>query len=207
MSKWLLTTVLFICFFIYCGAPQQPGQTVPSSPGAEVAYTQLSESELQRLLKVLPTFIDIIEKEGKEVELKGKPGDIMSSMQAMGMVNKQIAGLDAKLRAQGMGWNEFWPAYVKTMLAYGALLLDSLKVETQKEMAKNQSEIAKMEAKLNDPKVSETEKQMIKTSLEAIKSFQNMFAQIDTVYAKVPQTNKLIVNKYKNELDKLLDRD
>ncbi|MGQ9700856.1 MAG: hypothetical protein ACUVQT_00120 [bacterium] len=64
---------------------------------------------MQRLIKVLPTFIDIVEKEGKDIELGEKPGDLISAFQGMSMLNKEIATLDARLSAAGMGWNEFWP--------------------------------------------------------------------------------------------------
>ncbi|MGQ9533837.1 MAG: hypothetical protein ACUVTF_01200 [bacterium] len=159
------------------------------------------------MIKVLPTFIDIVEKEGKDIELGEKPGDLISAFQGMSMLNKEIATLDARLSAAGMGWNEFWPAYAKTMFAYAAILLDSLKVATQREMAKNEIEIKKMEAKLNDPKISDTEKQMIKTSLDAMKAMKQTFSQMDTIYAKVPQLNKDLVTKYLNEINNILKRD
>ncbi len=206
MRKILRFSIASILLFVFCGAPQGPAPA-GSQPGVNIAYNTLSEPEIQRFLKVLPTFIDIVEKEGKDITLNAKPGDIMSAFQGMSLLNKQIASLDAKLSAAGMGWNEFWPAYVKTMLAYAAVLLDSLKVEANAEMAKNEAEIKKMEARLNDPKVSDAEKQMIKASVEAMKSMTQAFSQLDTVYAKVPQINKDIVKKHLNEINNILDRD
>lgn len=206
MKRFLLLLGCFVLFFVCCGAPQGPTPGTQQL-GVNAAYNTLAETELQRLIKVLPTFIDIVEKEGKNLELDAKPGDIISAFQGMSMLNKEIATLDARLSAAGMGWNEFWPAYVKTMFAYAAILLDSLKVTMQREMAKNETEIKKMEAKLNDPKISDTEKQMIKTSLDAMKAMTKTFSQMDTIYAKVPQLNKDLVTKYLNTINNILKRD
>jgi len=206
MKRFLLLSVFFVLFFIFCGAPPGPG---PSSPqlGTNVAYSTLTETEIQRLIKVLPTFISIVEKEGKDIQLNARPGDIISAFQGMSLLNKQIATLDARLSAAGMGWNEFWPAYAKTMFAYSAILMDSLKTTAQQEMAKNEAEIKKMEARLNDPKISDAEKKMIKASLDAMKSMTQTFSQLDTIYAKVPQFNKDLVKKYLSTLNNILGRD
>lgn len=206
MKRLLLALGCIVLFFICCGAPQGPTSGAQQQ-GVNIAFNTLSETEVQRFIKVLPTFIDIVEKEGQDIELDAKPGDMMSAFQGMSMLNKQIATLDARLSAAGMGWNEFWPAYAKTMIAYAAILLDSLKISAQQEMAKNEAEIKKMEAKLNDPKISEAEKQMIKASLDAMKAMTQAFTQMDTIYAKVPQMNKEIVKKYFSELSRILERD
>ncbi|MEO0184255.1 MAG: hypothetical protein ABIL22_06365 [candidate division WOR-3 bacterium] len=201
-----LISVCFVLFFVFCGAPQAPTPGSVQS-GVNVAYNTLTENELQRLIKVLPTFIDIVEKEGKDLQLDAKPGDIMSAFQGMSVLDKQISALDSRLRAAGMGWNEFWPAYAKTMLAFSAVLMDSLKTEAKQEMTKNEAEIKRLEARLNDPKVSDAEKKMIKASLDAMKSMTQVFSQLDTIYAKVPQINKDLVKKYMSTINNLLDRD
>ncbi len=206
MKRVFFIPVFFVLFFVFCGAPQGPGQG-GAQAGVNVAYSSLTESEIQRFIKVLPTFIDIVEKEGKDIQLDAEPGDIMSAFQGMSLLEKQISALDSKLRAAGMGWNEFWPAYAKTMLAYSAILMDSLKVEARQEMTENETEIKKMEARLNDPKVSEAEKQMLKTSIDAMKSMTQVFAQFDTIYAKVPQVNKDLVKKYLTTINNIIDRD
>lgn len=206
MKQLLLSLSCLVLFFICCGAPQGPTPGTQQQ-GVNIAFNTLNETEVQRFIKVLPTFIDIVEKEGKDIELDARPGDMLSAFQGMSMLNKEIATLDARLSAAGMGWNEFWPAYVKTMFAYAAILLDSLKITAQQEMAKNEAEIKKMEAKLKDPKVSDAEKKMIKLSLDAMKTMNQAFSQVDTIYAKVPQMNKDIVKKYMAELNRILDRD
>ncbi len=206
MKIFLRLSVFSVFLFVFCGAPQGPAPA-GSQPGTDIAYGTLSESEIQRFIKVLPTFIDIVEKEGKDIELNAKPGDIMSAFQGMNLLNKQIASLDAKLSAAGMGWNEFWPAYAKTMFAHAAVLLDSLKIAAKAEMTKSEAEIKKMEVRLNDPKVADAEKQMIKSALEAMKSMTQTFSQMDTIYAKVPQGNKDLVKKYAATITNILDRD
>ncbi len=202
MRQVLFASLFLSLFFIRCGAPPPP--TTTGQPGRiDIAYGPLTEGEIQRFIKVLPIFIEAVEKEGKEVYLKGEPGDLISAYQAIGLLNKEIAGLDAKLHAAGMGWNEFWPAYGKTMFAYTAIIFDSLK----QEMKKNEAEIKQMEARLNDPKVSEMEKNILKQSLEAMKSMTKTFGELDTVYAKVPPANKDLVRRYAREITNILDRD
>jgi len=197
--------VIFL-FFIFCGAPQGPAVGGPQT-GVDVAYGILTENEIQRFLRVFPTFVEIVEREGKEINLETQPGDIVSAFRGMSILNKEIVQLDSKLRAAGMGWNEFWPAYGKTMFAYTAILLDSLKVEAKKEMVKNEAEIKKMEALLNDPKIPESQKSAIKASLEAMKSATQTFNQFDTIYARVPQSNKELVKKYLKEINEIVNRD
>ncbi|MGB9720734.1 MAG: hypothetical protein ACPL28_04540 [bacterium] len=201
-----LMSVFSILLFVFCGTPQGPAPG-GAQPGVNIAYSTLTEPEVQRFVKVLPTFIDIVKKEGKDIQLDVKPGDIMSAFQGMSILDKQISALDSRLRAAGMGWNEFWPAYAKTMLAFSAILMDSLKTEAKQEIAKNDAEIKKMEARLNDPKVSDAEKKMIKASLDAMKSMTQVFSQLDTIYAKVPQVNKDLVKKYFSTINNILDRD
>jgi len=193
-------------FLIFCGGPQGP---VPggAQQGPNIAFGTLTEGEIQRFLKVLPTFIEIVEKEGKDLQLDARPGDIMSAFQGMSVLDRQIAALDSRLKAAGMGWNEFWPAYAKTMMAYSALLLDSLKVEMQKGMAENQAQIKQMEELLKDPKIPEAQKNAIKASLEAYKQSTQTLNQMDTIYAKVPQANKDLVRRYFKTINDILNRD
>ncbi len=204
MNKYIFS--LFLIFLIFCGGPQGP---VPGGvqQGPNIAFGTLTEGEIQRFIKVLPTFIEIVEKEGKDLQLDARPGDIMSAFQGMSVLDRQIAALDSRLKAAGMGWNEFWPAYAKTMIAYSALLLDSLKVEMQKGMAENQAQIKQMEELLKDPKISEVQKNAIKSSLEAYKQSNQILNQMDTIYAKVPQANKDLVRRYFKALNDILNRD
>ncbi|MEO0123739.1 MAG: hypothetical protein ABIL69_07025 [candidate division WOR-3 bacterium] len=204
MNKLILS--LFLTLFVFCGGPQGP---VPggAQQGPNIAFGTLTEGELQRFIKVLPTFIEIVEKEGKDIQLDVRPGDIMSAFQGMSILDKQIAALDSKLRAAGMGWNEFWPAYAKTMLAYAAIMLDSIKLEIQKSQAENQAQIRQMEELLKDPKIPEAQKNAIKASLEAYKQSSQILNQVDTIYAKVPQANKDLVKRYFKTISDILNRD
>ncbi|MEO0095788.1 MAG: hypothetical protein ABIL46_05290 [candidate division WOR-3 bacterium] len=204
MKKIIL--LAFIVFFISCGAPQGP---VPSGvqQGPNIAFGTLTEGEIQRFIKVLPTFIEIAEKEGKDVQLDVGPGDIMSALQGISVLDKQIAALDSKLRAAGMGWNEFWPVYAKTMMAYAAIMLDSLRVEMQKGQAETQAQIRQMEELLKDPKIPEAQKNAMKASIEAYKQSNQILNQMDTIYAKVPQANKDLVRRYFKTISDILNRD
>lgn len=204
MNRLILS--LFLVLFVFCGGPQGPAPS-GGQQGPNIAFGILSEGELQRFIKVLPTFIEIAEKEGKDVQLDVRPGDIMSAFQGMSALDKQISVLDSKLRAAGMGWNEFWPAYAKTMLAYAAIMLDSLKLEIQKGQAQNQAQIKQMEDLLKDPKIPDAQKNAIKASLEAYKQSSQILNQMDTIYAKVPQTNKDLVRKYFKTISDILNQD
>jgi|GEM_PF-3032287 len=50
--------VFLTLLYIFCGAPQGPTQPAGTQPGQNIAYSPLTEPELQRFIKVLPTFID-----------------------------------------------------------------------------------------------------------------------------------------------------
>ncbi len=204
MNKLILS--LFLMLFVFCGGPQGPAPG-GLQQGPNIAFGTLSEGEIQRFIKVLPKFIDIVEKEGKDIQLDVHPGDIMSALQGMSVLDKQIATLDAKLRAAGMSWNEFWPVYAKTMMAYAALVLDSLKVEMQKGQAETQTQIKQMEELLKDPKIPEAQKNAMKASIEAYKQSTQIFDQMDTIYAKVPQANKDLVKRYFKTISDILYRD
>ncbi|MEO0160796.1 MAG: hypothetical protein ABIL39_05765 [candidate division WOR-3 bacterium] len=191
---------------VYCGGPQKPTpSSVQSKP--EIALEILTENEIQRFLKVLPTFVEIVNKEGKESLLNVSPDDAFTTLQEVGTLNRQMAALEAKLREAGMGWNEFWPTYAKTMLAYAAIIYDSMKAELQKSETEIKTQIAEIERMLKDPNVPEAQKEIFRQSLEAYKKNKEIHAEVDTFYAKVPTANKQIVRKYFLTLTNILKQD
>lgn len=204
--KKLLVFFLFIMLLIFCGSPQGPTPG-PAQQGPNIAFGTLTEGEIQRFIKALPTFIEVVEKEGRETYFDVGPKDVLSAFQQMSILNREIATLDARMRAAGMGWTEFWPAYAKTMIAYTAIIYDSIKVELQKSKAKTQAELKQMEDLLKNPNLSESQKNAIKASMEAYQKSDQIFNQLDTIYAKVPQINKDIVKKYINTITEILKRD
>lgn len=169
-----------------CGAPEGPAGVAPAEPetGAEIAYGPLTESEVQTFMKIYPMAKEEIEKAGKKFEPEGDATDMISALGQMATINKEVAGLDAKLSAAGMSWEEFFAALSKIMMAAGASAL----IE-QKE------EIAEAKAQLNDPSIPEAQREMMK----------EMFDNLDEAmkaYEKVPEQNIEVVRKYWGDLEK-----
>ncbi len=179
MRKSLLMVMLATLLLVFCGAPEEaPKAEEPSKkPVGEVYYTAMNEAELQQFIKAFPTFRTEMEKLDKEWESMEGP-DAFKAM--MGM-NKEIPGLDAKMKAAGMAWNEFAPAMGKTFMALGAVFLDSMMMG-MKEQMKGMDE--------------ETAKQAMKSMDEA-----------NVAYKDVPKENKELVKKYLKELQGILDVD
>lgn len=201
---------LIMCFFsllfLFCGAPQEP-TTMPTKTAQELYNAPLNESEMQRFLKALPVFLAEMKKVDKELSVSENSGELLASLQAYATLNKEIPGLDAKLRSAGMGWNEFWPVCAKTFMAFSAVMYDSGMAVVKKEMANKDAQIAQLEKQLKDPNIPESQKQVIRSSIEAFKSSLQIFSQMDTVFNKVPQINKALVKKYIKELSAILERD
>ncbi len=126
-------------------------------------------------------------------------------MQQFAQANKVIAGLDEKLSAAGMPWEDFWPAFAKTTTAIVAIMFDSAMVEMKEEMEEQEGEIAELEAKLKDPNVSQQEKEMIQTSLEMMKKVQESLEESKEMYEDVPQVNKDLVKKHWIELTEMYE--
>lgn len=206
MKKVLVLTCLGVFLMVFCGAPPETGTSdVGTEKSEDVAYTTLSEVELQKFIKTFPVFKAEVEKKGEKWDRMSEDENMMSWLQKYSEANKDIAELDAKLRASGMSWKEFWPAMMKTAIAMSAVMMDSMRTVMKKEMSDKGGEIAKLEARLKDPKVSEQEKTMIKASLEMMKGMEEALAAQDTVFARVPQVNKDAVKKHWNALAKLFN--
>lgn len=204
MRKILSLSVLAVLLLVFCGAPQQP-QPPAGATGSGVAFTALSENEVVKMMKALPVFAKAVDESDLDMELGESPNDFAAAMAAMAAWDKQIPGLDAKLSAAGMPWAEFWPAFSKTMMAFSAVMMDSMRTEMQQGMQESAAEIAKLEAQLKDPGTSQTEKEMIKASLEMMKAMTGVFAQADSIFKGVPDANKLVVKKYMPQLTDLFE--
>lgn len=204
MRKIMGLVLISLFFFIFCGAPEE-AKTKTEKTGQEVAYQTLSEGELQNFMKVFPVFKTEVEKhEEKWAEFEAGE-DFGSWMQQFAQANKMITGLDEKLSAAGMPWEDFWPAFAKTTTAIVAIMFDSAMVELKAEMEEQESEIAELEAKLKDPNVSQQEKEMIQTSLEMMKKVQESLEESKEMYADVPQVNKDLVKKHWIELTEMYE--
>jgi hypothetical protein len=192
MKKLLFLGLLSILLVAFCGAPPEGGTEVTTEgTGVDVAYGKLTEGELQKFMKVFPVAKDEIEKSGKE--FGGDNENIESMLGQFATVNKDVVGLDAKLAAAGMPWNEFWPAFAKTWTASIAVMMSG-------EMAEMEEGMAEMKKQLEDPKIPDAQKEMMKAALGAME-------QMKKVADKVPQGNKDVVQKHWDELTKLFDMD
>ncbi|HEC78096.1 MAG TPA: hypothetical protein ENI34_03015 [candidate division WOR-3 bacterium] len=195
MQKIFGTILLMAFVFIFCGAPPEDRGAETKTgvkteeTGQDIIYQKLSESEIQRFIKVYPIARTEIEKAGKRLDLK-KADSPLQGFSNLAALNKEIAGLDAKMRAAGMSWEEFWPVFSKTWFAVIAVKMGD----------KMDKSAAEMEKQLKDPKIPEAQKKLFKEVLENLKKTREM-------YAKVPQENKDLVEKYWDQLSGLFDID
>lgn len=210
MKKYLPLLLLSVFLVVLCGAPEGPTPETKAPEGKteeNIGYGALTEGELQRFIKAVPVFKTEVEKKEEDWEALESPANVGMWLGQFSTLNKDIAGLDAKLTAAGMSWKEFWPAFAKTMTTFIAITLEKSMAEMKAEMEKKDGEIAEMKAKLNDPNVSEQDKAMVKASLGMIEMMQKSIEESANMYANVPQANKDIVQKHWDELAKVMEMD
>jgi protein subunit release factor A len=205
MKKYLTLVLISVFLVLMCGAPEgpEPGEKI----GENIGYGTLAEGELQKFMKAMPVFKVEVEKLDKEWEALDSPSNMGAWLGQFSKANQDIAELDAKLTAAGMPWNEFWPAFSKTMTAFIATTLEQSMTEMKEEIKAKEAEIAEMEAKLQDPNVPDQEKESIKVTLEMMKTMQTSIEETDALYANVPQANKDLIQKHWDELNKLMEMD
>jgi hypothetical protein len=191
MRRLLCVSLLFVLALVFCGAPPETTETPTTETDGSKgeAFEVLSEAEFQKWLKVYPIAKVEFEKAGKRIEVKGDENPI-TALDKYATINKEVAGLDAKLTAAGMPWSEFWPVTAKVMAAIGAYAMSSQLGEG----------LAEMEAQLKDPNIPDAQKQMIKGILESLKQAQK-------AYEGVPQQNMDLIGKYWDDLEKLFENE
>jgi hypothetical protein len=192
MKKLLALVLLSVFLMVFCGAP--PEEAAKPEPtegkGIEVAYGALGEPELQKLIRVLPEIEKTIEASGENY--KAKEGENLEDvLGSFATANKQIAGLDAKLKAVGMPWNEFWPAFSKTWMAYMAL-------EMEENMGEMEEGLKQIEEQMNNPNIPAEQRESMKKAKESME-------QLKTMHSKVPQGNKNLVKKYAKKLEEIME--
>lgn len=195
--KKLLALVSFSVFLVlFCGAIEKGTKTemkpVEELNVVDVAYEKLNEAELQKFIKVYPVFKEEADKSGKKIDQKVED-DFEKMLGQFADINKEIPGLDAKLKAAGMAWSEFWPAFAKTIMAYIAVEFE----EGSEEMEEN---LKMIEEQLNNPDLPDEAKKSMKEGKEKIERLMMLIK-------KVPQGNKDLVMKYKEDVDKIMEAD
>ena len=106
------------------------------------------------------------------------PDAFKAMMGQYSTLHKQMPELDAKLRAAGMPWEEFWPALGKTYMAIGAVFVDSM-LGQMKEQLQGQPE-------------------------DVVKQMTQSMDEAQVAYKDVPQVNKDLIKKYMKELESVL---
>ena len=177
MKKALMVTMLCALVVVFCGAPEEtPKVEKPAEkPETDFFYSSMSEGELQRFIKAMPAFKAAAKELNEELESLEGPDAFKAMMGQYSMMNKQMPELDAKLKAAGMPWEEFWPALGKTYMAVAAVFMDSMMTE-MKEQMKGQSD-------------------------DMVKNMMKNMEEASAVYNDVPQANKDLVRKHMKELE------
>jgi len=203
-SKTIL--FIFIVLFTFCGQKPEATRTETGNVATkEVAMQVLTEGELTRFIKAFPVFKTEAQKKNIEWEGINPQGNVLAQTDAFIKAHKDLAEIDAKMRSAGMALNEFWPALAKTSMAFAAVMIDSAMGEAKQELEKSKKELAEMEAKLNDPKISAAEKSMIKMALEASKGLMEGMGSMAALYDSIPAASKEAVKKHMAELKVLFE--
>ncbi len=203
MKKYLALALFSVLLIVLCGAP--PEGEKKEETAEEISYQPLSAAELQKFVTAFPVFKTEIEKKSEGWEKLESAKNFGAWLGQFSRANEQIAGLDKKLKDAGMAWEEFWPAFAKTMMTFSAVMYDSGMAEMRKSLEEQEGEIAEMEAKLKDPKITAQEKEMITASLEMIESMKQSLAEAENVFAKVPDANKELVKNHLKKLTTILE--
>ncbi len=198
MKKYLLFGFLFLFIIAVCGAPPESEEVEQEAEGAY--YQPLSAAELQKFLSAFPVFKTAVDQASMERERLDSPKHYGQWFERLSIAAKEIAGLDTKLEAAGMPWDEFWHAYEKTLVAFSAVMYDSAMIDMKKELEEEDDEIAELEARLRDPNTSAQEKDMIVASLDMRSRMKQRLKEAKEVYTKVPQANKELVKKHVQDL-------
>ena len=193
-----------VLIIIVCGAPQESEKVEQKAEGAY--YQLLSAAELQKFLKAFPIFKAEAERTSMEWEKLDSPKHFGQWLEKISIAAKDIADIDTKLKDAGMPWDEFWPAYGKTIVAFNAVMYDSAMVDMKKELEEEDDEIAELEAKLKNPNTSAQEKDIIVASLDMRRRMKERLKEAEDVYTKVPQSNKTLVKKHVQDLMALFSR-
>ncbi|UCC12150.1 MAG: hypothetical protein JSW02_01045 [candidate division WOR-3 bacterium] len=189
MKRLFAIAVLCMLCLSMCGAPEEAADVTPAEPetAEEIAFAPLSEMEIQKFLKTYPMVKEEVDKAGKKFETEGEATDVMSALGQMGKMNVEIAGLDAKLKAAGTSWEEFFASMAKVWMAVGASA-----------MVEQKGELEKAKEEMNDPNIPEAQREMMKGMLEGL---EEQFK----VFDKVPQQNIDLVKKYWKDIENVMD--
>ncbi len=181
MKKAMMVLTLSALLMVFCGAPEETPkiEKAEEKPEADLFYATLSEAELQKFIKAVPAF----KAAAKELDEKLGSLEGPEAFQAMvgqySMLHKEMPELDAKLKAAGMSWEEFWPAMGKTYMSLAAVFMDSVMTQMKEQMKGQPDSIVN-------------------------NMLQNMMAA-NEVYKDVPQVNKDLVRKHMKELEAVLE--
>ena len=183
MKKILIVTMLCALILVFCGAPEEkPKAEKPGEKSqAEFYYAALTDAEIQRFIKAMPAFKAVVEAHDEELESFEGPDAAKAMLGEYSMLNKRIPELDAKLRAAGMPWEDFWPAFGKTMMATAAALMDSMMLQ-MKEQMKGQSP-------------------------DMISEMMKGMEEANAAYKDVPQANRDLVKKHMSALIEVFEMD
>jgi uncharacterized protein (DUF2267 family) len=181
MKKVMMVMTLCALLVVFCGAPEEKPEAEKAEEKSETGfyYGTLSEGEITRFIKAMPAFKEAAADLNKELESIESAEAFMAMAGQYSTLHKQMPELDAKLRAAGMPWEEFWPALGKTYMAIAAVFMDSMMAEMKEQMKGQEDEMVK---------------EMMKGVEEA-----NAF------YKEVPEANKNVVKKHMKELETVLE--
>jgi uncharacterized protein (DUF2267 family) len=181
MKKVMMVMTLCALIVVFCGAPEETPKVekAEEKPQVDFYYAVLNEGEIQRFIKAMPAFQEAAKDLNEELGSLESAEAFMAMAGQYSTLHKQMPELDAKLRAAGMPWEEFWPALGKTYMALAAVFMDSVMTEMKDQMKGQENDMVK---------------EMMKGMEEA-----------SVVYKEVPQVNKDLVKKHMAELQTVLE--
>ncbi len=150
----------------------------------------LTEKEVKAFIKAFPVFKETIEKEGEKLEDIGK--GLFKTMKGGREALKSMKKLNKVLKPYGFTMETFMKSYAKIFGTFGYMM----GMEAKKLAMDNVGAMKKM---LDNPALSAEEKKEIEESIKELEKGD------DTEEARVYKKNMRILEKYKKELEDIMN--
>ena len=194
---WIVVILLFASLMLVgCRGGDSPAGGIGKKGTEKLEFDdadelELTEKEIKAFIKAFPAFKETAEKEGEKFEALSKKG-FFGAMKTGKEALKVQKKFNKVLKPYGFTFESFTMTFAKVMGTYGFMMgLEA------KKLAKDNIEA--MKKMLDNPMLSEEEKEEIKESIEELEKMD------DSEEAKAYKKNIKLLEKYKDELDKLFE--
>ena len=194
---WILVILLLSSFLLVnCKRGDSPAGGIGKKVTEKLDFDEtdeleLTENETKAFIKAFPAFKEVAEKEGEKLGALSKKG-IFGAMKGGKQALKSAKKLNKALKPYGFTMETFLQTFGKIMGTYGY----TMALEAKKLGKDNINAMKKM---LDNPMLSEEDKKEIKETIKELEKVD------DSEEAKAYKKNIKILEKYKDEIDKLFE--